>query len=413
MTARRVLVTGMGIVSCIGNDLGGVARALREGRSGIAAAPEFIAAGLGSQIAGIPSLESLPPVKRPLRRFMPDPSLYAYHAASAALADAGLSEAEITSERTALVVGSGVSSTLETAEAVALAKAQGARKVPPYVVPRVMGSTTSANLATAFRIQGASYSIVSACATSAHCIGHGAELIQMGKADRVIVGGAEEVRWTSAVLFDAMGALSTGFNDRPTKAARPYDKRRDGFVLSGGAGILVLEAAEIAQARGAKVRAELVGYGASSDGSDMVTPKAEGIARAMRAALREARAAETMAIDYINTHGTSTVAGDLMELDAIREVFGERLPFISSTKGLTGHAIGASGAHEAIYCLLMMELGFIAACANLEEPDPAIRGLPIVDKTRAASLNAVMSNSLGFGGTNASLVFRRWPGKPG
>ena len=409
MTVRRVLVTGMGIVSCIGNDLGTVLRALREGRSGIAAAPEFIEAGLGSQIAGIPSLDSLPPVKRPLRRFMPEPSLYAYHAASAAFADAGWSEAEITSERTALVVGSGVSTTFEIAEAIALARAQGARQVPPYVVPRIMGSTTSANLATAFKIQGASYSIVSACATSAHCIGHGAELIQMGKADRVIVGGAEEARWTSAVLFDAMGALSTGFNDRPTKAARPYDKRRDGFVLSGGAGILVLEAEETAKMRGAKVRGELAGYGASSDGSDMVTPKAEGIARAMRAALREA----DVSIDYINTHGTSTVAGDLMELDAIREVFREKLPAISSTKGLTGHAIGASGAHEAIYCLLMLEHGFIAACANLEEPDPAIRGLPIVDKMRAASLNAVMSNSLGFGGTNASLVFRRWQGKPG
>jgi len=409
LTARRVLVTGMGIVCCIGNDLETVARSLREGRSGIAPAPEFIEAGLASQIAGIPSLDSLPPVKRPLRRFMPDPSLYAYHAARAALADAALAEGDITGERNALIVGSGVSSSLEIAEAIALAKAQGARKVPPYVVPRVMGSTTSANLATAFRIQGPSYSIVSACATSAHCIGHGAELIQMGKADRVIVGGAEEVRWTTAVLFDAMGALSTGFNDRPTKAARPYDKRRDGFVLAGGAGILVLEAAETARARGARVRAEVAGYGASSDGSDMVTPKAEGIARAMRAALREANTP----IDYINTHGTSTVAGDLMELDAIRDVFGDKLPSISSTKGLTGHAIGASGAHEAIYCLLMMEHGFIAACANLDDPDPAIRGLPIVDKTCAASLDAVMSNSLGFGGTNASLVFRRWPGKPG
>ena len=399
----------MGIVCCIGNDLETVARSLREGRSGIAPAPEFIEAGLASQIAGIPSLDSLPPVKRPLRRFMPDPSLYAYHAARAALADAALAEGDITGERNALIVGSGVSSSLEIAEAIALAKAQGARKVPPYVVPRVMGSTTSANLATAFRIQGPSYSIVSACATSAHCIGHGAELIQMGKADRVIVGGAEEVRWTTAVLFDAMGALSTGFNDRPTKAARPYDKRRNGFVLAGGAGILVLEAAETARARGARVRAEVAGYGASSDGSDMVTPKAEGIARAMRAALREANTP----IDYINTHGTSTVAGDLMELDAIRDVFGDKLPSISSTKGLTGHAIGASGAHEAIYCLLMMEHGFIAACANLDDPDPAIRGLPIVDKTCAASLDAVMSNSLGFGGTNASLVFRRWPGTPG
>jgi 3-oxoacyl-[acyl-carrier-protein] synthase I len=409
LSSRRVVVTGMGIVACIGNDLETVASALREGRSGIAAAPEFVEAGLSSQVAGIPSLESLPPVKRSLRRFMPDPSLYAYHAATAALADAGLAEGDVTSERNALIVGSGVSSTLETAEAIALAKAQGARKVPPYVVPRVMGSTVSANLATAFRIQGPSYSIVSACATSAHCIGHGAELIQAGKVDRVIVGGAEEVRWTSAVLFDAMGALSTGYNDRPTKAARPYDRKRDGFVLAGGAGILVLEAAEIAHARGARVRAELIGYGASSDGSDMVTPRAEGIARAMRTALREANTT----IDYINTHGTSTVAGDLMELDAIRDVFGEKLPLISSTKGMTGHANGASGAHEAIYCLLMMEHGFIAGCVNLDEPDAAVAGLPIVAGTRAASLNAVMSNSLGFGGTNASLVFRRWPGKPG
>ena len=409
MSSRRVVVTGMGIVACIGNDLETVASALREGRSGITAAPEFVEAGLASQVAGIPSLDSLPPVKRSLRRFMPDPSLYAYHAATAALADAGLAEGDVTSERNALIVGSGVSSTLETAEAIALAKAQGARKVPPYVVPRVMGSTVSANLATAFRIQGPSYSIVSACATSAHCIGHGAELIQAGKVDRVIVGGAEEVRWTSAVLFDAMGALSTGYNDRPTKAARPYDRKRDGFVLAGGAGILVLEAAEIAQARGARVRAELIGYGASSDGSDMVTPKAEGIARAMRTALREANTT----IDYINTHGTSTVAGDLMELDAIRDVFGEKLPLISSTKGMTGHAIGASGAHEAIYCLLMMERGFIAGCSNLEEPDAAIAGLPIVVGTREAKLGAVMSNSLGFGGTNASLVFRRWPATPG
>jgi 3-oxoacyl-[acyl-carrier-protein] synthase-1 len=328
---------------------------------------------------------------------------------SAALADAGLEDGEITDERTALVVGSGVSSTYEIAETIALAKSHGSRKIPPYVVPRIMGSTTSANLATAFHIRGASYSIVSACSTSAHCIGHGAELIQMGKADRVIAGGAEEVRWTMAALFDAMGALSTGYNDRPAKAARPYDRKRDGFVVAGGAGIVVLEAEETARARKARVRAELAGYGATSDGADMVAPKADGIARAMRTALREAGSR----IDYINTHGTSTVAGDLMELDAIREVFGAELPAISSTKGLTGHAIGAAGVHEAIYCLLMMERDFIAGCANLEEPDPAIRGLPIVDKTRAAKLGAVMSNSLGFGGTNASLVFRRWQGKPG
>jgi len=409
LSARRVLVTGMGIVSCIGNDLDSVARSLREGRSGIVAAPEFAENGLASQVAGIPSLDSLPPVKRPLRRFMSDPALYAYHAMSAALADAGLEDGEITDERTALVVGSGVSSTYEIAETIALAKSHGPRKIPPYVVPRIMGSTASANLATAFHIRGASYSIVSACSTSAHCIGHGAELIQMGKADRVIAGGAEEVRWPMAALFDAMGALSTGYNDRPAKAPRPYDRKRDGFVVAGGGGIVVLEAEEIARARKARVRAELAGYGATSDGADMVAPKADGIARAMRIALREAN----VRIDYINTHGTSTVAGDLMELDAIREVFGADLPAISSTKGLTGHSIGAAGVHEAIYCLLMMERDFIAGCANLEEPDPAIRGLPIVDKTRAAKLGAVMSNSLGFGGTNASLVFRRWQGKPG
>ena len=408
MTARRVLVTGMGIVSCLGNDLDAVARALHDGRSGIGPAPEFVANGLASQVAGIPSLDSLPAVKRPLRRFMSDPALYAYHAMNAALGDARLEEADITGERTALVVGSGVGSTYEIAEAVGLAKARGVRKVPPYVVPRIMTNTAAANLATAFHMCGTTYAIVSACSTSAHCIGHGAELIQMGKADRVIAGGTEEVRWTSAALFDAMGALSTAYNDRPTKAARPYDRKRDGFVVAGGAGILVLEAEDTARQRDARVRAELAGYGSSSDGADMVAPRADGIARAMRTALREA---ETK-IDYINTHGTSTVAGDLVELDAIREVFGENLPFISSTKGLSGHAIGAAAVHEAIYCLLMMERGFIAGCANLEEPDPAIRGLPIVDKTRKATLGAVMSNSLGFGGTNASLVFRRWQGKP-
>lgn len=402
----------MGIVSCLGNDLDTVARALHDGRSGIGPAPEFAANGLASQVAGIPSLDSLPPVKRPLRRFMSEPSLYAYHAMTAALADAGLKEDGISGERTALVVGSGVPSTYEIAEAVALARTRGVRKVPPYVVPRIMSSAVAANLATAFHMCGTTYGIVSACSTSAHCIGHGAELIQLGKADRVIAGGADEVRWTTAAFFDAMGALSTGFNDRPTKAARPYDRKRDGFVMAGGAGIVVLEAEDTARERKARVHAELAGYGSSSDGADMVAPRADGIARAMRSAKREAEASGTAAIDYINTHGTSTVAGDLVELDAIREVFGESLPFISSTKGLSGHSIGAAAVHEAIYCMLMMERGFIAGCVNLEEPDPAIRGLPIVDRTRKATLGAVMSNSLGFGGTNASLVFRRWQGKP-
>jgi 3-oxoacyl-[acyl-carrier-protein] synthase-1 len=406
---RRVAVTGMGIVSCIGNDLDKVANALRRGVPGIGPAPEFAAAGLRSRVAGIPSLEGLPPVKRTLRRFMSDPALYAYHAACGAIADAKLPAELLGSPRTGLIVGSGASSGIELVETVALAREHGAHNVAPYAVARVMGNTTSANLATAFGIRGASYSIVSACATSAHCIGHGAELIQLGKLDRVIVGGAEEVRWTTALVFDAMGALSRGFNDAPQWASRPYDKRRDGFVLAGGAGVLVLEELESALARGARVRAELAGYGTSSDGSNMVTPRADGIARAMNMALEEANAD----IDYINTHATSTLVGDRTELEAIREVFGERPPLISSTKGLTGHAIGASGAHEAIYCLLMMERGFVAACANLFEPDPATHGLPLVTASRDASLETVLTNSLGFGGTNASLVLRRWQGKPG
>lgn len=404
--ARRVAVTGMGIVSCIGNGLDAVANALRRGVPGIGPAPEFAAAGLRSRVAGIPSLDALPTVKRAVRRFMSDPALYAYHAVSGALADAKMPAELLGSPRTGLIVGSGASSGIELVEAVAVAREHGAHNVAPYAVARVMGNTTSANLAIAFGIRGTSYSIVSACATSAHCIGHGAELIQLGKLDRVIVGGAEEVRWTTALVFDAMGALSRGFNDSPQWASRPYDKRRDGFVLAGGAGVLVLEEMESALARGARVRAELTGYGTSSDGSSMVTPRAEGIAGAMNMALAEAGSG----VDYINTHATSTPVGDSTELEAIREVFGQKPPLISSTKGLTGHAIGASGAHEAIYCLLMMERGFVAACANLFEPDAATHGLPLVTAAREATLDNVMTNSLGFGGTNASLVFRRWRG---
>jgi 3-oxoacyl-[acyl-carrier-protein] synthase-1 len=406
---RRVAVTGMGLVSCIGNSLDEVAAALRAGTCGIRHAAEFARNGLRSQVAGVPSLDGLPAVKRPLRRFMPDAALYAYHAAAAALQDAGLPADLLAAPRTGLVVGSGVSSTREIADAVAQAREQGPLKVPPYVVPRVMGNTVSANLATAFGIRGASYSIVSACATSAHCIGHGAELIQLGKLDRVIVGGAEEASWTSALMFDAMGALSTGFNDRPAQASRPYDARRDGFVLAGGAGILVLEELEGALARGARVRAELAGYGSTSDGADMVTPLADGIARAMRLACDEAGTVP----DYVNTHATSTVAGDLVELEALRQAFGAQLPLISSTKGLTGHAIGAAGAHEAIFSLLMMERGFAAGCANLEQRDAATAAYPLVVESRAARLRSVMSNSLGFGGTNASLLFRGWPQEPG
>jgi 3-oxoacyl-[acyl-carrier-protein] synthase-1 len=401
----RVVVTGRGLVSCLGNSLDEAAGALRASRSGITSAPEFAEAGLRSQVAGLPRLEGLPQVRRPLRRFMADAALYAYHAAAAAVAEAGLLPHELAHERTGLVAGSGVSSSFEIAENVALARARGARKVLPYAVPRVMGNTVSANLAAALGVRGASYSIVSACATAAHCIGHGAQLIQLGKLDRVVVGGAEEARWTAALMFDAMGALSTGFNDRPQAASRPFDAGRDGFVLAGGAGILVLERLESARARGARPCAELIGYGASSDGADMVAPTAEGIARAMRSALDEARLS---GVDYLNAHATSTRAGDLAELEAVRSVFGASPPPLSSTKGQSGHAIAASGAHEAIFCLLMMERGFVAGCANLEEPEGIARELPLVRAPRAAALDTAMTNSMGFGGTNASLIFRRW-----
>lgn len=406
---RRIAITGRGIVSCIGNSLDEVAASLERGASGLRHAADFAQAGLHSQVAGVPDLRGFPEIRRPLRRFMSDASIYAYHAARAALAEAGLSTALLESPRTGLVAGSAFSSPAEIGETVVLARERGARKVLPYAVPRTMGSTVSANLATAFGVRGPSYSIVSACTTSAHCIGHGAELIQLGKLDRVIVGGGEEVRATTAMMFEAMGALSTGFNDTPQQASRPYDARRDGFVLAGGGGILVLEELEGALARGARVHAELVGYGISSDGSDMVSPQPGGLAQAMAAAKEQAGGE----IDYINTHATSTPAGDLSELEAIRQVFGGAIPLISSTKGLTGHSLGATGVQEAIYCLLMMERGFIAGCANLEEPDPATRGLPLVTGTRRDAPHTVLTNSLGFGGTNACLVIRRWSGRPG
>jgi 3-oxoacyl-[acyl-carrier-protein] synthase-1 len=336
---------------------------------------------------------------------MPDATLYAYHAASAAIAEAAVGRELLAHPRTGLIVGSGVSSSFEIAEAVALARKNGARKVLPYSVPRMMGNTTSANLATAFGVQGISYSIVSACATSLHCIGHAAELIQMGKLDRAIAGGAEEVRWTAALMFDAMGALSTKFNDRPQAASRPYDARRDGFVLSGGAGIVVMEELEAALARHARPLAEVTGYGASSDGTSMVVPSADGIARAMHAALDEAG---IRSVDYVNTHATSTPIGDVAELQALRRVFGDALPPFSSTKGLTGHAIGASGAQETIYCTLMMDHGFVAGCANLDEPDAALGNAPVARASRQSVLDTVMTNSLGFGGTNASLILRKW-----
>lgn len=399
--SRRVVVTGVGIVSCLGNELDAVELALREGRSGIRHVPEYAELGLRSCVAGIPEIGGEPPVDRKIRRFMGDAALYAYHAMRRALADAALDPAAISSPRTGLIVGSGVGSPFEHSNAIDTLRAKGIGKVLPYGVPRIMGSTTSACLATAFGIKGTSYSMSSACATAAHCIGHAAELIQFGKQDVVIAGAGEEVRWTTTMTFDAMGALSTRYND--SSASRPYDASRDGFVIAGGAGILVLEELEHARRRGARIYAELVGYGACSDGLDMVTPAPEGAARAMRQALAEAGGS----VDYINTHATSTPIGDVSELSAIREVFGLAVPLISSTKGLTGHPIAAAAAHEAIYSLLMLEREFIAGCAHLEQPDPACDGLPIVRQSIARRIDAFMSNSFGFGGTNASLVFRR------
>jgi 3-oxoacyl-[acyl-carrier-protein] synthase-1 len=397
----------MGIVSCLGNEPDVVARSLREGSSGIRFAPDYERIGLASRVSGVPDLSGEPPIDRKLRRFMGDAATYAHHAMRKAMADARLSAAEVAHPRVGLIVGSGSGSLPLALAAFDALREKGVQKVPPYAVPQVMASTTSACLATSFGILGASYSITSACASSAHCIGQGLDLIRLGRQDVVFAGGADEAGCPSAALFDAMGALSTRYNDRPEAASRPYDAGRDGFVLAGGGGIVVLEALEHAAARGARIYAELAGYGASSDGGDMILPASEGAARAMRLALAEAGLAR---VDYINTHGTSTPAGDIVELQAIREVFGADLPLISSTKGATGHAVAASGGHETIYSLIMMERGFVAPCMNLENPDPLARDFPLVTACLQRKLGSFLSNSLGFGGTNASLLFRRWDG---
>lgn len=398
---RRVVVTGMGIISCIGNDLDVVEQSLRLGRSGLNYVPEYAELGLRSCIAGIPDISDEQAIDRKYRRFMGDAAIYAHHAMRRALKDSNLSDEVLTNSRTGLVVGSGVGSPYEHIASVDVLRKSGLSKVLPYVVPRVMGSTTSACLSTAFGMHGTSCSMTSACATSAHCIGYGTELIQFGKQDVVIVGGAEEVRWTSTVLFDAMGALSTERND--ATASRPFDANRDGFVIAGGAGILVLEELEHALQRGARIYAEVVGYGTSSDGLDMVTPSSKGAARAMRLALDEAMSS----VDYINAHATSTKIGDTCELEAIREVFGDNAPIISSTKGMTGHPIAAAAVHEAIYSLLMLDRNFLAGCINIEQLDPAAVDMPILRSSIDRQVNTVMSNSFGFGGTNASLIFRR------
>ncbi|HET6395219.1 MAG TPA: beta-ketoacyl-ACP synthase I [Pseudoxanthomonas sp.] len=400
---RRVAITGMGIVSCLGNDLDTVSAALREGRPGIRSLPDSVERGLRSQVGGPVDLDLEAAIDRKLRRFMSDAAAYSYVAMRDAIADAGLDEAQVSHPRTGLIAGSGGGSSRWQVETADLLRERGVRKVGPYMVPRTMCSTVSANLATAFSIKGLSYSIGAACATSAHCIGAAADLIRHGAQDVVFAGGGEDLDWTMTVMFDAMGALSSAFNDRPEAASRPYDADRDGFVIAGGGGMLVLEDWDHAVARGARIHAELVGYGVTSDGADMVAPSGEGAVRCMRMALEGVE----RPVDYLNTHGTSTPLGDITELNAVREVFGEDVPPLSSTKALSGHSLGAASVHEAIYCLLMMRDGFIAGSANIETLDPKAEGFPIVRQTRAARLDTVMSNSFGFGGTNGTLVFGR------
>jgi len=400
---RRVVVTGMGIVSCLGNSPAQVLQALRQGRSGIAFNLAYAQAGLRSHVSGRLEVD-FQRIDRRHRRFMGDAAAYGYLAMADAIADARLTPEQVADTRTGCVMGSGGGSSEDIVEANQLLHSQGVRKVGPYRVPRTMTSTVSACLASFFGIKGLNYSIASACATSAHCIGHAFEQIQFGKQDVVFAGGAEAEHFSQSCMFDAMGAFSTGYNDRPATASRPYDVARDGFVISGGAGVLVLEALEHAQARGATILAEVIGYGTASDGQDMVSPSGDGALRAMQMAL--ASCAEP--VDYLNTHGTSTQAGDLVELQAALAAFDGELPPFSSTKSLSGHALGAAGVHEAIYALLMMRHGFMAASHNIEQLDPQVEGLPWVRSVREGQqVNCVMSNSFGFGGANASLVFSR------
>ena len=402
---KRVVVTGLGIVSSIGNNKTEVLDALRQGRSGIEFCQEYADLGFRSTIHGPICLKPEEHIDRKIVRFMGDGAAFNYLAMQQAIADAGLSREQFSNPRAGLIVGSGGASTENVVLAADLLRTKGLRKVGPYMVTRTMSSTNSACLATPFGIKGVNYSISSACSTSAHCIGNGAELIQMGKQDIVFAGGGEEVHWTMTLVFDAMGALSSKYNDAPHTASRAYDATRDGFVISGGGGVLVLEELEHARARGAKIYAELSGYGATSDGYDMVQPSGEGAVRCMQQALQTIQ----QPVDYINTHGTSTPVGDMRELEAIKEVFSAQVPPLSSTKSLTGHALGAAGVNEAIYALLMMENNFIAASANITQLDPAAAGMPIVQTRRDnVTLNTVLSNSFGFGGTNACLVFQRY-----
>jgi len=406
---RRVVVTGLGIVSCLGNDAASVTEALREGRSGLRIHEDQVEAGMRSHVAGVPSIDIREHIDRKALRFMADAAAFTYIAMQQAIADAGLSDDEVSNERTGIIAGSGGASSASQVDAADVLRERGLRRVGPYRVTQTMGSTVSACLATPFRIRGINYSISSACSTSAHCIGNAAEQIQLNKQDRVFAGGGEELHWTMSALFDAMGALSTKYNETPELASRAYDADRDGFVIAGGGGMLVLEALEVAQARGAKIYAELVGYGATSDGYDMVAPSGEGATRCMHQAL----ATVDGPIDYINAHGTSTPAGDIQELKAVRKAFEgyDAIPVIGSTKSLSGHSLGAAGVQEAIYSLLMQREGFVAKSANIVTLDPEAEGMPIArERQDGVDLQRVMSNSFGFGGTNASLVFKKYSG---
>ncbi len=401
---RRAVITGLGIVSSIGCNQAQVLESLKNGKSGVRFSPQFRDVGLRSQVWGNIDLDVSQLIDRKVLRFMGEAAAYAYISMQQAIEDASLLPEHISHSRTGLVVGSGGASSKNQAVAIDTLREKGVRRVGPYMVTKNMSSTTSACLATPFKIKGVNYSISSACATSTHCIGHAVEQIQLGKQDIVFAGGGEEIDWTLAMQFDAMGALSTKYNDNPTQASRTYDINRDGFVISGGGGILVVEELQHALSRGARIYAEVTGYGATSDGCDMVAPSGEGAVRCMQQAL------ETVSgdIDYINAHGTSTPVGDLCELEAIRSVFQDKVPALSATKAMTGHALGAAGVHEAIYSLLMLQHHFIAPSINIEQLDQAAQGLPIVTQTKAMQLNHVMSNSFGFGGTNATLVMSRY-----
>ncbi len=400
---RRVVVTGMGIVSCIGNNTQEVLASLREGKSGITKSEEHIELGFRSQVYGKPTLDPEDYLERKERRFMGMGAAWNYISMVQAIEDAGLEEKEIINEKTGLIMGSGGPSTKTLIEAADIARTKGPKRVGPFAVPKAMSSTNSATLATPFGIKGVNYSISSACATSSHCIGNAYELIQYGKQDTMFAGGGEELNWALSVLFDAMGAMSSKYNETPSTSSRAYDRDRDGFVIAGGAGVLILEEMEKAKARGAKIYAELTGYGATSDGHDMVQPSGEGAARCMKMATQNLDGQ----IDYINPHATSTPIGDEKEIEAIREVFGNDIPPLSATKSLSGHSLGAAGVHEAIYSILMMNNGFISKSANIENIDPNFEDLPIPQKRLDnVDLNYILSNSFGFGGTNASLVFK-------